>query len=87
MITVEKINVFDEFQGDEDGLSRVGLKHQKELFEANDDWFILMKLCQDIHFINNQLASADYVKTVFARMIDNCDVEAYNLLMSKIIVR
>lgn len=84
MITAEKIKVFDRFGGDEDGLARVGSDHEKKIFEANDDWFQIINFYQDVTLINNQLASADYVKSAIEKMRRNCNDEAYKILMDRI---
>lgn len=85
MITVEKIHVYDTFNGLWDGLALTGDTHEKSLFEANDDWYNLTNFYQDITLINNKLASAEYTKATLARMKEYCDNEGYEILFSRFV--
>lgn len=85
MITPEKIKVYDSFDGDEDGLERIGNSKQQLLFDESDDWYMIRDFYQDIHLINNKLASSDYAKKVVAQIKKQCDSDAYRIFISKII--
>ncbi|AWH85585.1 hypothetical protein HYN59_10905 [Flavobacterium album] len=85
MITAEKIQVYDTFNGLWDGLALTGITHQKSLFETNDDWYHLTNFYQDITLVNNKLASAGYATDILARMKEYCDEEGYKMLASKIV--
>uniref|UniRef100_UPI0025E6223A hypothetical protein n=1 Tax=uncultured Flavobacterium sp. TaxID=165435 RepID=UPI0025E6223A len=73
MITAEKIRVYDAFNGLWDGLALTGSTFEKNLFEANDDWYHLTNFYQDVTVISNKLASAKYAKAALARMKQYCD--------------
>jgi hypothetical protein len=85
MITAEKIRVYDAFDGLWDGLALTGDIHEKSLFESNDDWYHLTNFYQDIVFINNKLASAEYAKNTLVMMEEYCDEEGYKILIARIV--
>ncbi|MCW4468020.1 hypothetical protein OGH69_03505 [Flavobacterium sp. MFBS3-15] len=85
MITAEKIQVYDAFNGNWDGLALTGDTHQKNLFEASDDWYHLTNFYQDIVLINDKLASAEYAYDILAKMKEYCDEEGYKILTFKIV--
>jgi len=84
MITVEKLRVYDSYEGDVDSLARMGNEHENRLFTSNGDWMLITNFYQDILLINNWLASKAYAENCMVSMRANCDDESYQILLSKL---
>lgn len=85
MITAEKIQVYDRCSGFWDGLALTGTAHQKDLFEDNDDWYLLTNFYQDIQLINDKLAAAEYTQNALDKIKECCDNEACAILVGRIV--
>ncbi len=83
MITKQKIQIFERYEGDLDGFARMGSGNEKELFE-NDDWFLIDSFLQDIELINKGLSSIDYITQRIAEMKASCDEESFVWFEKKI---
>lgn len=74
MITKEKLNVYKYFNGDIDGLARVGTAEQKALI-GNKEWFTIDSLIQDIEMVNRGLAGQALMSVINERLLECCDSE------------
>lgn len=84
MITIQKINLFNSYGGDVDGLTRVGHNADKNLFADNDDWSVLENLYHDIELINKNLASHTYIEQTILKLKQHCDPDSFTILTGKI---
>jgi hypothetical protein len=83
MITIEKINVFNSFDGDSDRFERIGSNYNKNLFE-NNDWSTIASLIQDIELINKKLVAQTYIDQTLVKLKENCDCDSLEILINKI---
>ena len=71
MITQQKLEIYERYNGDNDLFARIGEKKEKELMR--DDWNLIENFIQDIGLINRLLASEDFIKAVNSNLQRNCD--------------
>lgn len=83
MITTEKIKIFDRYDGNIDGFARSGREHEKKLLD-DDEWSVIDNLHQDIELINKRLAAQTYVAQTLIKLKENCDLDSFAILTSKI---
>jgi hypothetical protein len=74
MITIEKIRIYNYFNGDIDGWARAGTKEQKAIIQ-DKDWFLIEGFVQDIRLGKKGLASETYMKAIAERLSESCDSE------------
>ena len=86
MITKEKLDIFNKYGGDDDGLTRVGKNHEKQLYD-NDDWGLISSFYLDIEIIKKGLAAKSYVAKFLEELKCKCDSEAYTILISDIPIK
>lgn len=72
MITKEKLKIYDYFNGDAEGLYRVGSPSQKERI-SHDDWRLIEELVQEVFFIKESLASKEYTERIEAKLQRECE--------------
>lgn len=82
MITVEKIKVFDSFNGDIDGYLRTDRKHQDKLFEDNE-WLLIDSFYQDVELINKALVDETYIEQVIVDLKEKFDEDSFEMLVGK----
>ncbi len=85
MINKERINIYDSYKGDADGLYTVGNEYQRNLFSA-EEWTCIHNFLHDIELINKCLVAKPFTTETIARLKQNCDQESFDFFTSKIIV-
>ncbi|MBS2214031.1 hypothetical protein KEM09_21665 [Carboxylicivirga mesophila] len=78
-ITKYKLEVYHKYDGDSDGLSRIGLPSEKELFE-NNDWNLIDELYQSISLISKGMTSSDFASKTLNELKALSDKESYYLM-------
>jgi hypothetical protein len=66
MITSEKLAVYREFGGDEDGWSRAGCP--KRGLIDDDDWVAIRNLIQELTMLKRNLVSSEYGEQIRRRL-------------------
>ncbi|UOK41626.1 MULTISPECIES: hypothetical protein [Flavobacterium] len=84
MITLEKLEIYDKYAGDEDHLARVGSEKELELFRQNLDWYEINNFKQDIYLISQHLVSEKYKETAIKRIKTLCDNQTFDILTQSI---
>lgn len=84
MITLEKLQTFDKYGGDDDQLARRGKGNEKSQFDKND-WSIIDEIYQDIELINKSLVAQTYLEKTLKTIKENCDQATINIITGKII--
>jgi hypothetical protein len=74
VITIDKIKIYQRFNGDIDGWARVGTKEEKSIMNDND-WFLIEGFIQDINLVKKGLASNTFLKSINERLEEHCDSE------------
>ena len=82
MITLEKIKVFDSFNGDIDGYLRTERKYHENLFEDNE-WLLIGSFYQDIELISKHLVGETYIEQVIVNLKEKFDKESFEMLAGK----
>ena len=59
MITLQKLEIYEKFEGDVDGLQRSGTDEEQRIFD-HTDWNLIEDLLRRIYLINSHLASKDF---------------------------
>jgi hypothetical protein len=83
MITAEKLEIFNQYGGDNDGLERVGRSREKQLFD-NDDWYVISNFYLDIELVKKGLASQSFADSLTSQLKKQCDAEAFDKLIRDI---
>lgn len=83
MITVHKIQVYNKYGGDEDGMSRSGNEADKDVIRG-DEWTKIRDFYQDIHLVSQHLASKEYIEKLKGRLRNHCDQDSYAYFVAKI---
>ena len=79
MITIEKLKVYKNYDGDIDSWARSARKHEKAAID-NREWYLIDRLIQDLKLIDKGLAADSYANEVNIRLSDNCDKETIELI-------
>ena len=78
-ITIDKLKVYQKYNGDSDAFARVGSETEKRIF-GSDDWGIIDGLIQDLELINRGLTSEKFTKCTLERTKELADEQAFTLL-------
>ncbi len=70
MLTLEKLNIFEEFDGDIDGWTRMRRDTDDSLMTAAD-WSLLDRLVMDLGIAGSGLASAEFRAEIEERLHEN----------------
>ena len=84
MITIDKIKIYKQYNGDIDGLARVGTKEEKSTMNDND-WFLIEGFIWDINFVKKGLASDTLMNSINERLKENCDSEETSQAVKEIV--
>ncbi len=84
MITLEKINIFNRYEGDYDGLARHKKEDEMALFDGNNDWNYITSFKQDIELINKKLAAKIYIERLLKTLRKKCDPESFEVFTSEL---
>ena len=71
MITKEKIEIYNYYDGDVDRFSHASKSHKKIM--SDEDFFLIARLVQDLIIIKNGLAAREFQDQVEKSLEDNCD--------------
>jgi len=82
MITLEKLRIFEKYDGDADGFARTGKKSEKEIFK-NQDWLLIDSMIQDLELIKNGLCSKNFESMTFEKLKNKFDSESIELIKNK----
>lgn len=74
MITIDKVRIYQRFNGNIDGWARVGTKEEKSIMSDND-WFLIEGFITDIKLVKTGFASDTFVNTMNEKLKKNCDKE------------
>jgi len=72
MITINKIRIYNRFNGDVEGWARVGTIEEKSIMNDND-WFLIEQFIQGIEVVNKGLASDTFKELLIERLKESCD--------------
>ena len=72
MITIEKLIIYEHYEGDIDFLYRIGTNEQKTNIREND-WSIIDNLIQDLEFIEKGIASMEFKFKTIKTLKKVCD--------------
>lgn len=85
MITLEKLNIFEKYGGDPDGLVRVGSEQEKNILDYND-WHEINVLTWEIYLVNADLASKKFecrVKNKLDEVVESPEAREKIIAISK----
>ncbi|HEX8507281.1 MAG TPA: hypothetical protein VF630_18095 [Hymenobacter sp.] len=71
MITPAAIQVYQEFNGDPGGFARSGTRAQRDVLPEGE-WGLLLDIIQDLHLVQQGLASASYADRLEQRLRVHC---------------
>ncbi len=74
MITINKLKIYQRYNGDVDGWARVGSKEEKSIM-SDEDWFLIEGFIQDLNLIKKGLASDTFMNSINERLKGKCDSE------------
>jgi hypothetical protein len=76
MITIEKLNIYKRYEGDEDMFARAGRTSQQQLFD-NNDWSSITDCEQNIELIAKGMASIEFRNKTLQELQKNFDSDAF----------
>lgn len=74
MITINKIKIYQRYNGDVHGWARVGSKEEKSIMN-DEDWFLIEGFIQNINLIKKGLVSDTFINSIIERLKEKCDSE------------
>ena len=85
-INIEKLKIFNSYNGDEDGICRNNRLTEIEVFgdDLANNWSFINSKFQDIGLISKRLCSNEYTKNTLVELYENTDVETFKLFVDKI---
>lgn len=83
MITISKLNIFNEYGGDIDGPTRMG---RQTVFQeiSSDEWHLIAGFNTDIAIINQNKASNDFIEKTAKKISSHCDSESSLQLLNQL---
>jgi hypothetical protein len=79
-ITVEQLQIYQRYGGDDDGLSRAGTAAEKAAF-VRDDWARITSMIQSIALAMSGLASSDFKAKALDSAAQECASESAAALL------
>ena len=79
MITKDKIEIYDKFDGELDGLKLIGSTIEKEKINE-EEWAFIYSLIQDLGLIKKDLVSKDFKERFHLQVRQNVEDSALGLL-------
>ena len=74
MITIQKLQIYSQFNGDIDGFARLADEQQKMLINSGE-WSVIESLLQDIGLVEKGLVSEHYRKEFENKLKTICENE------------
>lgn len=74
MITLEKVQTYQLYDGDVDMFARNGKSKQKEHF-PDMEWSVIDQFVQEMAIVRRNLASVEFVASLRQRMMQHCDCQ------------
>ncbi|WNJ16734.1 hypothetical protein [Pontibacter sp. G13] len=71
MITLEKLRIYQKYEGDSDGFARTGFPEEQLLMKGF--WGHIHCLVEDLYLVENSMASAAFTVAAQRRVEDLCD--------------
>lgn len=86
-ITKEKLEVFNKYAGDIDGLLRINKITEIEIFgeSLGQDWALISSMLQDLTLISSRFASYDFTKQTLTQLSEITDEKSFQIFTDKII--
>ena len=79
MITKDKIEIYDKYDGELDGLKLIGSTIEKEKINE-EEWAFIYSLIQDLALIKKDLVSKDFKERIHLQVKQNIEDSALGLL-------
>jgi hypothetical protein len=79
-ITIEQLQIYQKYRGDEDGLSRAGSTKEKAAF-ARGDWTRITALIQSIALATSEFASSEFKAKALDSASKECASESAAALL------
>src|SRR5688572_23389813 len=85
IITIQKLTIYNRYNGDEDAYARSGRKSEKAVFGDDGDkaWGIMMRMHADMEMIGNGVASEGFTRNTLEEMKEICDEESFVMLTGR----
>ncbi len=83
MISLEKLKVYQQFNGDIDGWAR-STKGTDPSGICDDDWYVIERLRSGLFLIDNEPCSQSYKESVFNELQEKTEDEATRNFLRKI---
>jgi hypothetical protein len=71
MITEEKINIYQKYEGDIDSWAKGGTKKEKAIM-CDEDWYLITSIIQDIYLMKNRLGAFEFNSKIERFLKENC---------------
>lgn len=81
-ITIEKLKIFEQYEGDEDSFARAGRKREKDLFQIGE-WNLIKNFQQRLEMIEKGLTSSDFQTKTLTDLKEVADSTTFDLLTKK----
>ena len=84
MITVDKVRIFNKYNGKIERLIRVGSKAEKMAIK-DEDWLTIDNLIQDLFLSGQKLTSLEFNGALDNKLKRNCDNEETVIQLKKMV--
>ena len=74
MLTLEKLKIYDRYEGDIDGWTRTRKNNDKSAM-TDDDWFLIDELRQGLSLVSSGRVSAEFAASVESKLFSSTDSE------------
>lgn len=87
VITMEKLKIYERYNGDEDGYARAGKGSEKAVFGDDEEniWGRIRSAYANLDMIGRGLAADGFTKEVLMALKAGCDAESFEKMTSKLI--
>ena len=86
MLTVEKLNIFEKFDGDIDGWALSSIRDDKPNM-TDDDWYVINDLVMGLSVVANGFASPAFSQEVESKLLTSTTDEATRDLLRALVDR
>jgi hypothetical protein len=89
MITLEKLEIYENCKGFQQALERgsasISEERREQLF-GNGDWTLIDNFYFSIELINKNLVAKSFIEDTIKSIEQNCDAQSLNFLKKKIVL-
>jgi hypothetical protein len=84
VITAKKLNIYNSYNGDEDGFARANRNAEKAEFAEGNAWGLIRAAYANLDMIDRGLCSDGFTREIIMGLKENCDEDGFKILTARL---